>query len=507
MGQIFISWFFLILYLLLMFWIGWRGMKESTSLEGYYLAGRRLGPWIVSFSFFATLLSSAAFLGGGGTGFLLGFSWPAYLFMFNIIFAVVPWIFMAPRMRIFTQKLNSITIPDFFAFRYESQLVRVMTSAIILIFLEFNMIAAYKASGNLMQTLLGVPYVVGILIFVIPVIIYTAMGGFRAVTLTDFIQGILMLIGGALLFVLVLNQVGGWSKGIEEISKLQLLGKIPGEALLKLGGFGPPPIMKAGKLVDFTLSLTFAICVANLGLPHLIIRFYSAKDINVIRKGMIITPIIIGLFVFTVYNIGPFAWLIIPKYVTPGEIGQFLKDPDLVVPFLIQKLFPFGINAFLLVAIIAAGQSTINSVIQVLATALSRDIIQVIKPNINDQRLIGITRWATIILGIIPFLLAIKPPGIIVTIVGFAFSVIASAFTGPLLIGLYWSGATASGAWVSMVLSTITCIWWHFTYYKSLWIYPVVPGLIVGILSFIIISLFTQKPSERIKSMIKKGVV
>ena len=488
-----------------MFWIGWKGMKESTTLEGYYLAGRKLGPWVVSFSFFATLLSSAAFLGGGGTGFLLGFSWPAYLFMFNIIFAVVPWVFMAPRMRVFTERLKSITIPDFFAFRYESQMARVVASAIILIFLEFNMIAAYKASGNLIQTLLGIPYVIAILIFVIPVIVYTAMGGFKAVTLTDFIQGILMLAGGFLLFVLVLCQVGGWSTGIAELSKIKLMGNVPGTALLELGGFGPPPIMKAGKLLEFTLTLTFAICVANLGLPHLIIRFYAAKDKKVIQKGMIITPIIIGLFVLTVYNVGPFAWLILPKYIAGPEIGQFLKDPDLVVPFLIQKLFPLGLNALLLVAIIAAGQSTINSVVQVLATAFSRDIVQVVKPGIGDQKLIRITRWATIILGLIPFALAIKPPGIIVVIVGFAFSVIASAFTGPLLIGLFWSGATAIGAWVSMILSTGTCIWWHFTYYKTLWVYPVIPGLIVGIISYVIISWFTPKPSEGIKSMIKAG--
>jgi len=140
-----------------------------------------------------------------------------------------------------------------------------------------------------------------------------------------------------------------------------------------------------------------------------------------------------------------------------------------------------------------------------LATALSRDIIQVVKPNIGDQKLIRITRWATIILGLIPFALAIKPPGIIVVIVGFAFSVIASAFTGPLLIGLFWSGATAIGAWVSMILSTLTCIWWHFTYYKTLWVYPVIPGLIVGIISFVMISWFTPKPSEEIKQMIKAG--
>jgi Na+/pantothenate symporter len=307
------------------------------------------------------------------------------------------------------------------------------------------------------------------------------------------------------LFVLVMQHVGGWSAGIAELSKLKLMGKIPGNALLELGGFGPPPIMKAGMLTQFTLSLAFAICAANLGLPHLIIRFYAAKNVAVIRKGMIITPIIIGIFVFTVYSTGPFAWLIIPKYVPPEALAQFLRDPDMVIPFLIQKLLPVGLNAFLLVAIVAAGQSTISSVIMVLVSALSRDIIQVAKPKIDEKRLLTFTRWATVLLGFVPFLLAIRPPGIVVMIVGLAFSVIGSAFTAPLLIGLYWRGGTAQGAWMSMILSTITCIWWTLTYYQTLWIYPIIPGLIVGIVSFVVISWFTKKPSGAILEMIRAG--
>ena len=506
MGQYFISWVFLIAYVIFMLWLGLKGYKESKTIEGFFLADRKLGAWIISFSFFSTLLSTAAFLGGGGTGFLLGFGWPAYMFAFNVIFCVVPWIFIAPRMRVFTEKLKSLTIPDFFAFRYEDQTVRVIASIVILLALEFNLTAAYKASGNLLQVLLDVPYVVGILIFLVPVVIYVFIGGFKAVAWTDFIQGVLMLVGAVVLFVLVLQAVGGWSAGIAELSKIKLMGNIPGEALLKLGGFGPPPIMKAGKLTQFTLSLAFAICAANLALPHLVVRFYAAKDLNVIRKGMIITPIIIGLFVFTCYSIGPFAWLIIPKYVSGPELAKYVKDVDLVIPFLIQKLLPTGLNAFLLVAIIAAGQSTISSVIMVVVSSLSRDLIQVAKPGINEQQLLRISRWATVILGFIPFLIAIKPPAIVSMIVGQAFSVIGSAFTAPLMIGLYWRGGTAKASWISMLLATLTCIVWNFTYYPREWIYPIIPGLIVGIISYLLISWFTKKPSDKILEMIKAGV-
>ncbi len=499
-----ISWVVLVVYILAMLYIGYWSWKKTKTLEDYYIAGRQLGPWIIAFSFFGTYFSTAAFLGGGGAGFLFGFQWSAYLAFFHILFAILAWWLIAPRMRIYSEKLKALTIPDFFEFRYNSKLARLVASVIIIIFFEFYMISIYKGAGNLFQEMLGVSYLTGILITVIPVIIYTAMGGFRSVAVTDLIQGCIMFFGAILLFLLVMSYVGGWSEGIARLEEMKLLGKVPGTALTTLGGFGPPPILKAGMMVPFILSLTFAISIAQLSSPQLIIRFYAAKDERVISRGMILGPVLIGIFALTVFSIGPFAWLIIPELVPKDQLMTYLKDPDLVVPFLVVNLFPPVVNAIILTAIVAAAMSTINSLLLVLATSLGRDILQVVKPDLKEDTVVSITRVMSFVFAFIPLLLAINPPGIIVTIVGVSFSVITAAFLAPLVLGLYWKGGTGTAAWVSMVVATIVCVLWYIYYYRVYWIYPVVPGLLVSVPLFILLSLVTKKPPQEVVELLDK---
>lgn len=505
MSAVTVSWVVLCLYLLAIFWItyyAWRKVEAEKTLEEFYVAGRSLGTWVVSFSFFATLFSTSAFIGGGGTGFLMGFQWPAYFTLFNVIFAVAAWVFIAPRLRKYTEKLGAITIPQFFELRYDSKMAKIVASLIIIVFFEYHLISIYKGSGNVFQEMLGISYLSGIILMAVPVIIYTYLGAFRAVALTDLIQGVIMVVGMFLLFGLVLSFVGGWSHGIAAIKSLSLPGGVSGEALTKMGGYGPPPVRAAGQVIPFILSISFAICLANMSAPQLIIRFCAARNQAVIRNGMILTPLLVGLFSFTVYSVGPFAWLIIPKIAGPAAVTTYLKDPDLVIPFVVVKLFPPGVGALLLAAIVAAGMSTLNSYLILLGSTIAGDVIRTLKPTMPERTLVLLTRIMIVVVAIIPILGAINPPGIIVTIVGLAFSVITSAFVAPLVFGLYWRGSTGTAAWVSMVVATVTCIVWQLKYYPVYWIYPVVPGLAVSVPIFVLVSLLTRKPPEEVVSMV-----
>ncbi len=492
-----IIWTVFILYLVVIFAIGFWSYKKSKTVVEFFLAGRRLGYWILSFSFFATYFSTAAFLGGGGAGFTFGFQWSSWLSFWHVLFAFLAWIIVAPKIRELSEKLRSLTIPDFLGFRYKSNLPRIIAAIIILFSFELYMTSIYKGIGHIFEEMLHVEYLLGILIAVIPVIIYTSLGGFRSVVLTDLIQGVIMFFGGIILFLLVLNAVGGWSEGIEKLKEVKPLG-MDGSLLLETPGLAPPPIMEAGMVLAFIMSLTFAISIAQLASPQLVIRFYAARDKEIIRRGAILTPVIIGIFALTVFSIGPFAWLILPEYIESGDqLKMFFKNPDRIIPFIAMQLFPTGVNAFILTAIIAAAMSTINSLLLILATSLARDILQVIKKDLSEEKLLLTTRIATVIFAAIPVYLAVlmlEKGKIIVDIVGTAFSIITSAFLAPLIIGLYWKRGSAFGASISMILSTATCIVWYLKFYKVYWIYPVVPGLIVGILSYIIFSLL--KPDK-----------
>ncbi len=481
----------LVAYLALMLLIGVYEYRKTRGLLDFYLAGRRLGAIVVSFSFFATYFSTAAFLGGGGFGFLAGFQWSAFLTFFHVLFAIMSWMLIAPRMRKITEKYGVLTIPELFRVRF-GRVAQIISAIVILVFFEFYMVSIYKGAGNLLQVMLTLDYTTALLLTAIVVMLYTAIGGFRAVVMTDLIQGVLVLVGGVALFVALIYSLGGLGSAIAELEQTKIFGGMSGAALFEFGKLAPPPIMKAGMVVPFILSLTFAISIAQLASPQLVIRFVAAKDDRVIANGMILAPLIIGVFAICVFSIGPFGWLVIPKYTS--DVATFLKNTDLVVPFIAMKLFPAGVNALLLTAIVAAAMSTINSLVHVVATAFVRDVLQNLR-DIQEQRALSITRIAVLVFTLLPLAFAVNAP-LIVEIVGVSFSVITAAFLVPLIAALYSSRPSALAASLSMIVAVAVCILWYLYFYKIYWIYPVVPGLAASLIAYATLTVALPSPSK-----------
>ncbi len=464
-----------ILYLILMFVIGILEYRKSKGLLEYYLAGKKLNATLVSFSFFATYFSTSAFLGGGGFGFVTGFQWSAFLSFFHILFAILAWMIIAPPLKKLADETKALTIPEMFGVKF-GEGAKILTSLVIIIFFAFYMISIYKGAGNLLEVMLGISYVNGLIITAVIVMLYTSLGGFRAVVYTDLIQGILTFFGGIILFFALLYYLGGIS-AIAQLETTKIFAG-SGKLLFEVGKLSPPPIMKANMVLPFILSLTFAISIAQMSSPQLIIRFVAAKDERVIKRGMLLTPLIIGIFALCVFSIGPFGWLVIPKF---GDTIKFLKNPDLVVPFLAMKILPEGLNALLLTAIIAAAMSTINSLLHMMATSFTRDLLK------KDS--VPITRIMVVLFTIIPLILAVNPPDVIVAIVGVSFSVITSVFLIPLLGALY-SNPSKNSIIASMIAALLVSVAWFLLFYKKYWIYPVVPGLIASALTYFIFEKF-----------------
>ncbi|MDI9611426.1 MAG: sodium/solute symporter [Archaeoglobales archaeon] len=466
-------------YLVLMVAIGFYEYRRTKNLPDFYIAGKKLGALAVSFSFFATYFSTAAFLGGGGTGFLLGFQWSAFLIFFHILFAILAWLLIAPPMKRLADQHGVMTIPELFG-RSFGKTAQVICALIILFFFEFYMVSIYKGAGNLLQTMLSISYVDALIITAVIVTLYTAIGGFRAVVTTDIIQGVIMFFGAIVLFISVLYICGGFEA-------LQKLSEVKPE-LFEFGKLGPPPVVNAGMVVPFVLSLTFAISIAQLSSPQLVVRFIAARDQRVIGYGMILTPIIIGIFAICVFSIGPFGWLLIPK----DQIPTFLKDVDRVVPYIAMKTLPVGVNALLLTAIIAAAMSTINSLVHVSATALVRDLLQNFR-KISDSSALKLTRLSVVLFALLPVAFAVNPPDIIVGIVGVSFSVITSAFLIPLLALLYSKSVNSKAVVASMIVAVAVCIVWQIYFYPKFFTYPVVPGLIASALTYLAFNLKKNK--------------
>ena len=441
--------------------------RNARNAKDFLLAGGTLGPVLLSMSFVATYFSTSSLLGGGGSGYLFGFGFSAYLFFFHVLFAVLAWVIVAPRLRRVVQEEGILTVPQFFRHQFNSRVIQVIAALIIVVFFQLYMSSIYKGASNLLEITMGVSYPAGVAIVAIPVVTYTCMGGFRSVVITDLIQGIILLAGGVLLFGTIVVSMGGIGAGLARLASTPIGGGLTGEALMRLGATGPKELVDSGMMTPFLLSLTFAISVAQIASPQLIIRFFAAKDPGTVRKGMLLTPLLIAIFAFCVFSSGPFAHLFV----------QGIRDPDLVIPSLIRWVSPGCVSTLLLVAAIAAAMSTLSSTLMVAASSLTQDLL--------GNSSVPLTRLAVLGTGVIAPLIALRPIGIIVTIVGLSFSVISSVYLVPLLAGLYCHRPSRRAAIASMVASATTCVIWQLLVFRRLPVYPVVPGIIVSAFAYL----------------------
>ncbi|MDH7555308.1 MAG: sodium:solute symporter family transporter [Candidatus Methanosuratincola sp.] len=467
-------------YLSIILLIAIFGGRRNKAVVDFLLSNRSLGPVLLAFSYTTTYFSSAAFLGGGGMGFLLGFQWSAFLFFFHILFAVLAWALIAPKIKQFADLSNSMTVSEFLGKRYASRALQLVSALVLIVFMEFYLISIFKGAGNVLQVLLDIPYPQALLIVAVPAFLYASIGGFRGNVAVSLLQGVLMISSALALMGGILLRTGGWENALSVLEEVCLSGWGNGVSLLSFPGPAPSAVSAAGATLPYILSLTFAISFAQLTSPHMVVQFYSARDASVLRVGRAIAPILVAVFAFAVFFAGPFGWAVISD---PAVLRQCLANPDLVIPSIAVSVFGTGFGSLLLVSILAAAMSTLAPICIMLSGSLLRDVISAARPNAS-QRVLPF-RFATVLFGVIPLLLALNPPDLIVGIVGVAFSAISSAFFAPLIGGLYLRRASRLGATASVISAALTCIIWQLYFYTASFVYPIIPGLLVGILVYL----------------------
>lgn len=496
--------------------IGVKGYGISRSMVGYFLAGRGLGAWVLSFSFMATYFSAASFIGGGGATYLYNLGFGAWLTAWHVIGVVLAWVLVAERLYKYASKAGVISIPDFIEHRYQSKAAKVVAAVVILFLFVLYAISVFRAGGTVLATLLGTTYEVGLLLLLIPVAIYVGLGGLKATALNNLILGILMLVAAILTFGYIMSAVGGWDVGLAAIEKMKIAGRFDGSMWLNFSGFGPPPAMTAGMVPALIMGVTFSISIAQVALPQLLMQFYAARDVRVINYGRIISPIAVSVYAMLVFSLGLFCHLILDPGLSPDAVMGLLRDPDRVIPMTIMKLMPPGVSGLVAASILAATLSTLAVVLIVLSASLVRDIIQAARPATPEPKLVMTARIMPVVFAVIAMALAISPPGIIVEIVGAAFGTIFACFVGPVTIGLYWKGATKAGSIASMISGLVVGLTWFLFIYRRYpnpfgpptstdplaWVYPVIPTLIVSLALFFLVSAFTKKPPKEVLDLL-----
>jgi len=464
-----------ILYLISLLTIGFITYKSNKDHRDYFLGGRRVNPWIVAFSERASGESAWLLLGLPGAAYAAGIVevWTALGCVSGIIFY---WYAIAHDLRIQSEKVNAITVPDFFAQTYKkgSTAIRVTATLIIIFFFTFYLSAQFNGAGKVLFVTFGIDPFWGMVIGASFIVIYTMLGGFFAVAMTDMIQGIIMI--GAL----VILPLAGLVDILTSHGEMSATLARQGSHFISLGG-------------EHTGWMAIAVAVSGLswgfgymGQPHLLTRFMSIKDaarIGLSRRIAIIWAIpaftgglVIGLVGLSLYGQG------------------YFEDVEQVMPHLATTLLPSWLAGIFISGAIAAMMSTADSQLLVISSSVIEDIYhKTLNRKVSEKVLLKISRGVTILVGVFGFIIAIYSEKLIFSMVSYAWAGLSAAFGPALLLTLKWNKTTWQGVLSGMIIGTLfTIIWTEIEWLENI-ISSRLSGFLIAIITVYLISLLTSR--------------
>ncbi|MBT7335526.1 MAG: hypothetical protein HN856_14200 [Gammaproteobacteria bacterium] len=448
------------------------GRRASKELADYYVGGRNMGGLAIGVSFFATFASTNSYIGHAGKGYAYGLPWMVMAISL-VIFTFLSWRWIGPPLRRFASRWDALTLPDYLGSRFVPQdrlngrhPLRFVSALVIVFASLLYLIAIFKGAGHLFQQFLGVSYGMAVAITLIVVMLYTSIGGFVSVVRTDLIQGGMMVLGAMTIFYFVTDAAGG-------VGAITQLAELPeSEFLFELNG-GIPFLV----LMGISLSGSLKLLVD----PRQISRFYALKDERAARQGIWVAVIGLAVIQFCIFPVGLYAHLLL----------EGVTDTDLIVPTLVNDadVFPLWAADFLIVAIVAAAMSSMDSVLLVAASTLYKNIIEPLHP---AQQQLRWTRAAVIILAVVAAILALNPPGDIVEITIFSGSLYAVCFFPAVVLGLHWMKGTATAVLASMAAGVLVLAVWMVTGLRDS-LHEVFPALLASVAVYVVVSM-NQKP-------------
>ncbi|MBN6888272.1 sodium/proline symporter [Cytobacillus horneckiae] len=473
----------LVIYMLGMLWIGYYSYKRTSNLNDYMLGGRQLGPMVTALSAGASDMSGWLVMGLPGAMYATGLS-ASWIAIGLTIGALLNWIYVAPRLRTYTEVANdSITIPGYLENRFgeKARILRMVSGLVILIFFTFYVSSGMVSGGILFESTFGINYHTGLLIVAGVTIAYTLFGGFLAVSMTDLVQGIIMVIALILVPIVTLFHVGGLGEAVDTARSIN-------PALLDIF---------RGTTVLGIISL-LAWGLGYFGQPHIIVRFMAITSVKEIKKATVIG---MAWMIFCIVGAMFIGFVGIAFFANTNHV---LDDPETVFIVLGEILFHPLITGFIIAAILAAIMSTVSSQLLVTSSSLTEDIYKTFfRRSASDKELVFIGRMAVLVVSIIALALSWEKNATILSLVGYAWAGFGSAF-GPLIIlSLYWKRMTSWGALAGMIFGAATVIIWSAVGLSDT-LYEIIPGFIVSLIAIIVVSLMTKKPSKEVEADFEK---
>jgi sodium/proline symporter len=473
------------LYMLGMLWIGYYAYKRTTDLSDYMLGGRNLGPAVTALSAGASDMSGWLMMGLPGAMFSQGLS-AAWIVVGLTLGSYANWLYVAPRLRTYTEVAsNSITIPAFLENRFEdgSNVLRLVSGIVIMVFFTFYVSSGIVSGAVLFQNTFNMDYHTGLWLITGVVVAYTLFGGFLAVSLTDFVQGLIMVLSLIMVPAVTLTHSGGFANTLDVIHQVN------------------PSYMDLFKGTTWMgIVSLLAWGLGYFGQPHIIVRFMAISNVKEIKKARRIG---MSWMIFSVVGAMLTGFFGIAYYTTNG---LKISNPETVFIELGKILFTPILTGFLIAAILAAIMSTISSQLLVTSSSLTEDVYKTFfRRKATDKELVFTGRLSVLIVAIVASILAYNQNETILSLVGYAWAGFGASFGPVILLSLFWKRMNKWGALLGIIVGALTVIvWTRFPFLKSN-LYEIVPGFAANLITIYIVSLLTPKPSSTIQNQFEES--
>lgn len=456
-----------VLYLLVMLFIGWYSSKKITSNTDFMVAGRRLGPFLMAGTLAATEIGGGSSLGVVQQG-MQNHGISAAWYIMTMGFAFVILTFLAPKFRAATVK----TVPEYFRRRYGKS-AGLITAIIMLLPLIGLTAGQFIASSVILSTMLGISYKTAVIIVALVVTIYSIMGGLWSVTLTDFIQVFLIIIGMIIAVPFAMNLAGGWSN---------VVANVPAETFDMFKGYSPMAV------VSLTIMYVATFTVGQ----EAVSRYYAARDGKAAKQGSILAAIINFIYAFIPAILGIITLALI-------NMGKFNAEDfadvgaRYALPVLAMEAMPAIICGLLFAGIISATMSSSDSDLLGAGSIFANDIYRaVLKPDATSEEVMKVTKIVMAVVGVVSMFIALFNTSSLVTLLMFCFTLRAAGAFFPYVLGHYWNGASLAGTIASLISGSVVVVYLEKISGSMLFgmkvSQPIIPGLVVALVFFLVFS-------------------
>lgn len=465
----------LVAYLFFVFGVAFYAYRKRTGnsfLSEYYVGGRSMSGFVLAMTMAATYVGASSFIGGPGAAYKYGLGW-VLLAMIQVPAVILSLGVLGKKFAILARQNSCVTINDMLLARYKNPLVVWLSSLALLLSFFAMMVVQFIGAGRLLETTLGISYGMSLLIFGLTVGVYTFIGGFRAVVMTDTIQGLVMMVGTVLLLGGVIYAAGGVEPIINQLEAIN-------PQLTTPYGIDERPL-------DFTFMTSFwvLVCFGLIGLPPLAVRSMAYRDSRALHRAMIIGTIVVSVLMLGMHLAGALGRAVLPD----------LKVVDQVIPTLMLQVLPPVIVGIFLAAPMAAIMSSIDSMLIQSSSTMIKDLYLAIKPEAvrNERHLRRFSTFTTLTITVGVFLLAFNPPDMLIWLNLLSLGGLEATFLWVIVLGLYWDKANATGAICSMVAGLGSYVVMSSFGIKILSFHTIVPALVIGLIAFLIGNPFGQR--------------